>query len=71
MQGVIRREWRALFKEDNAADVCFPARPKGSPQIAQSRVAAFDKGATIACKLRLVLDNLEASDFIPQFKTLH
>jgi hypothetical protein len=31
MQGVLRREWRALFKQDNAAEGGFSARPKGSP----------------------------------------
>ena len=55
MQGVIRREWHALFKDDNAAEGCLPTRPKGSPQIPQSGVAVLDKGAAIACELRLVL----------------
>ena len=44
MQDVIRREWHALFKDDNAADGCFPSRPKGSPQIPQSGVACMDAG---------------------------
>ena len=71
MQGVIRREWLALFKNDNAAEGCFPARPKGSPQIPQFGVAVLDKGPTIARELRLVLGNLGASDFYRQFRTVH
>jgi hypothetical protein len=47
MQGVLRREWRALFKQDNAAEGGFSARPKGSPQIPQSCVAVLDKGAPL------------------------
>ena len=69
MQGVLRRKWRALFKEANAADDCFPTRPKGIPQIAQSCVAALAKGITIACELRLVLGDLGDSDFGMQFRT--
>ena len=71
MQGVLRREWHALFKDDNAADGCFLSRPKGSPQIPQSRVAALAKGVTIACELRLVLGNLGGSDFRMQSETVH
>lgn len=71
MQGVIRREWQVLLKEDNAAEGCFPARPKGSPQIPQSSVAVLDKGVTIACKLRLVLGNLGASERFMQYRILH
>lgn len=44
LQGVIRRKWQALFKDDNSADGCFPARPKGSPQIPQSCVTVLGKG---------------------------
>jgi hypothetical protein len=62
---------RALFKEDNTVDGCFPARPEGIPQIPQSRVAALAKGITIACELRLVLGNLEGSDFRMQSETVH
>ncbi len=47
MQGVLRREWPALFKQDNAAEGGFSARPKGSPQIPQSCVAVLDKGAPL------------------------
>ena len=71
MQGVLRREWLALFKEDNAADGCFPARPEGIPQIPQSSVAALAKGITIACELRLDLGNLGGSDFSMQSETVH
>jgi len=71
MQGVIRREWRALFKDDNAADGCFSSRPKGSPQIPQFSVAVLAKGRAIPCELRLALGNLGASDFIMQFRTVH
>ena len=74
MQGVIRREWHVLFKDDNAADGCFSVRPKGTPQIPQSCVAVLANGATrvgpmslanalgLACELRLVLENLGDSD---------
>jgi|GEM_PF-2012982 len=48
MQGVIRREWRALFKDDNAAEGCFPARPSGVGQIPQYSVANLAKGAPFA-----------------------
>ena len=61
----------ALFKEDNAADGCFPARPEGIPQIPQYGVAALAKGVTITCELRLVLGNLGHSDFRMQSETLH
>ena len=44
MLGVLRREWRVLFKQDNTADGCFPARPKASPQIPQSSVTVLGKG---------------------------
>ncbi len=71
MQGVIRREWHVLFKDDNAADGCFSARPKGTPQIPQSCVAILANGATIACELRLVLENLGDSDSLLQYRTLH
>jgi hypothetical protein len=47
MQGVLRREWPALFKQDNAAEGGFSARPKGSPQIPQSCVAVLDKGVPL------------------------
>jgi hypothetical protein len=47
MQGVLRREWQALFKQDNAAEGGCSARPKGSPQIPQSCVAVLDKGAPL------------------------
>ncbi len=71
MQGVIRREWHALYQDDNAADGCFSARPEGSPQIPQSCVAVLVNGTTITGKLRLVLGNLGDSDFIMQFRTVH
>ncbi len=71
MQGVIRREWHALFKDDNAADGCFPSRPKGSLQIPQSGGAVLDKGGAIACELRLVLGDLGASIICIQFRTVH
>ncbi len=53
-----------ISKRFNEAGSHFVARPKGSPQIAHSRVATFDKGATIACKLRLAVNNLGASYII-------
>ena len=53
MQGVLRREWRALFKEDNAAEGCFSTRPKGSPQISQSCVAVLDKGLPLPANCAL------------------
>ncbi len=71
MQGVIHREWHALFKNDNAAGGCFSSRPQGSPQISQSSVAALANGTTITGELRLDLGNLGASDFFMQYGTLH
>ena len=71
LQGVIRKEWPVLVKDDNVADGGFPARPKGSPKIPQYSVAALDKGITIACKLRLVLRNFGASEIYIQFRTVH
>ncbi len=53
MQGVLRREWHALFKQDNAAEGCFSARPKGSPQIPQSYVAVLDKGLPLPANCAL------------------
>ncbi len=46
MQGVLRREWQALFKQDNAAEDGFSARPKGSPQISQDA----PKEVPLGCK---------------------
>ena len=65
MQGVIRSPGfitmrRALFKDDNAADGCFPSRPKGSPQIPQSGVAVLAKGGAIACEPRLAINHSTA-----------
>ncbi len=71
MQGVIRREWPALFKDENAAEGCFPVRPKGSRQMTQYGVAVLANGGTIACELRLVLGNLEASYYPTMFRTVH
>ena len=50
-----------ITKRCNKADGCFVARPEGSPQIAHSCVATFAKDWAIACKLRLTVNNLEAS----------
>jgi hypothetical protein len=61
----------ALFKEDNTADGCFPARPEGIPQIPHPGVAALAKGITITCELRLVLGDLGDSDFSMQSDTVH
>jgi len=41
------------------------------PQILQSCVAVFANGTTIACELRLVLENLGDSDSLLQHRTLH
>ena len=50
-----------ITKSCNEADGYFAARPKGSPQIAHSCVATFDKDQAIGCKLRLTVNNLGAS----------
>jgi len=42
----------------DAADDGFSIRPKGDSQMTQYRVAAFIKGTTINCRLRLVLSHL-------------
>ena len=60
-----------FFKEYNAADDYFPARPKGAPKMPQSSVAVFVKDAAIYGKLRLVLEHFGGSDFIMQYRTLH
>ncbi len=43
MQGVIRRQWLALSKDENAAKGCLSVRPLESTQIPQYGVAALDK----------------------------
>ena len=40
-------------KKRNAADGRPAVRPKGAPQKHHDRVAALDKGVTLACALRL------------------
>jgi len=47
-----------LSKSRNTADNAFSSRPLGAPQKLQSCVAAFVKGATINCTLRLDLNLL-------------
>ncbi len=66
LQGVIRREWLVLFKDDNTADGCFPARPKGSPNISQLSLLPPNMGADIICKLPA-----GASETDMQFRTVH
>ena len=71
VQGAIRREWQALYKDCNAADGRLSPCPQEGPQIAQSRVAVLDKGMAIARELRLVLSKLWASENVKQYETLH
>jgi hypothetical protein len=42
----------------------FPARPQGASQIIQYGVAVLEKGTTILCGQRLVLNNLACSESI-------
>ncbi len=76
MQGVICREWLVLFKDYNAADGCFSARPAGVPQIPQSCVAVLDNAGVpdhpnIPCELRLVVTYLANSDIYILYETVH
>ena len=71
MQGIIRRKWHALYKDDNAADGCFSARPKGTPKMSLSSVAVLGNGTTITSELRLVLGHFGGSDIMLQVRTHH
>ena len=52
-QGTPRREWLVLPKRCNAANNCFPVRPKGAKQMFQSGVTVLNKGMPLftACAL--------------------
>jgi hypothetical protein len=60
-----------ISRKCNEADGHFVARPQGSAQNVHSRVAAFDKGPAIACKLRLAVNVLGASYIGNLYRTLH
>ena len=54
----------AIAKRCNTAGDRFPARPKGASQMIQYGVAVLDKGTTILCGQRLVLNHLANSESV-------
>jgi hypothetical protein len=52
-----------LVKRRNTASDGFTTHPSGAIQMNQYSVAALEKGKTIPCELRLVLDHLDGSEY--------
>jgi|GEM_PF-50455 len=62
MQGACAQEGSTLSSTRNAAGGSPAARPKGAPHNRHARVAALDKGTTIACAQRLGLTAVGSSE---------